>query len=102
MFPMSVQADTPTSGDSEASEEEEEEDKMASDVEPEEDEPAGTGRFQEEEADADHESPAYATEGGSPSPRQFKPMLTCSLPAVFEPLLLQQLLLLWVCTWSYL
>lgn len=98
MFPMTVQADMPTSGDSKASKEEEEQDKMASDVKPEDDEPAGSGRFQEEEADADRETPADATEGESSSPRKFRPMLTCRLLAVLEPLLLLQLLLLRVCT----
>ena len=107
MFPMSVQADCQQTEDSEVSEEEEEEDRMASDDEPEEDEaagsggfqedePAGSGHFQEDEADAHSEPPA--TEGESPVPTQFKPMLTCRLRAVFEPLLLQQLLLLWVRT----
>ena len=87
----------PTSGDSKASKEEEEQDKMASDVKPEDDEPAGSGRFQED-ADADPETPADATEGESSSPRKFRPMLTCRLLAVLEPLLLLQLLLLRVCT----
>ncbi len=96
MFPLSVQADCQQTEDSQVREEEEEEDRMASDDEPEEDEPAGSGSFQEDEADADSDPPA--TEGESPFPTQFKPMMTCRLLAVFEPLLLQQLLLFWVCT----